>query len=160
MRAFEPRDAEFCFRLRSNAFIRRFNRELSPDAIAAGVNAYLPTDYIRMAKEMEFFIVEDDGVPVGFLTIKRTNATTAEIPLIYIDLNHTGKGIGKACIRFVEQWLASNWPDVSTLFLDTIIPQYNGGFYERVGFVATEHTFCDFPDMRVKALRLSKQLRS
>jgi GNAT superfamily N-acetyltransferase len=155
-----PRDAVFCFKTRSNAFIQKFYGELSPEAVAAGVNAYMPKDYIRMAKKMEFFIVEENSIPVGFFTIKRVDAITAEIPLIYIDLNHLGKGIGTACIHFIKKWLSSNWIDVGTLIVDTVIPEYNGGFYQRLGFIPIEETFCDFPDQKVKALRLCKELNS
>ena len=88
-------DAEFCFRLRSSAFIHRFYNELGPEATAAGINAYLPSDYIQLANELEFFLVEGSGMQIGFFTIKRINPTTAEIPLIYLDLNHLGKGSRK-----------------------------------------------------------------
>lgn len=155
-----PGDAEFCFKTRSKAFIQKFYGELSPGEVAACINAYMPKDYIRMAKKMEFFIVEDNRMPVGFFTIKRVDAITAEIPLIYIDLNHLGKGIGTTCIQFIKKWLSSNWIDVGTLIIDTVIPQYNSGFYQRMGFIPIEETFCDFPDLKVKALRFCKELNS
>ena len=56
IRKFKSDDAEICFRLRSNAFIRKFHNELSLQEIASAVNAYMPIDYIRMAAEMPFFI--------------------------------------------------------------------------------------------------------
>ncbi len=160
IRQFMKKDAEFCFKVRSSAFFQKFYDELCPEVVAAGVNAYMPNDYIRMAEKMEFFIVEDNGLSVGFFTIKRKDATTAEIPLIYIDLNYLGRGIGKACIQFIEGWLSSNWIEVETLIVDTIIPKYNSGFYKRVGFMPTEETTCDFLDLRVKALRFCKNLNS
>ncbi len=160
IRIFRSTDADFCFKIRSKAFIQKFYNELGPVAVAAGIKAYLPDDYIRLAEKMKFFIVEEKNAPVGFFTIKRWDATTAEIPLIYIDLNHLGSGIGKACLCFCEEWLSSNWSEVRTLIVDTIIPKYNSGKYKKMGFKATEETFCEFPDLKVKALRLCKKLNT
>lgn len=159
IRKFLLGDAEFCFKIRSTIFIEKFYSELSPEVVTAAVNAYLPNDYIRMSREKEFFIVEENGLPVGFFTIERKDTNMAEIPLIYIDLNHLRKGIGKACILFIEEWLLSNWKEVEMLIVDTIIPKYNSGFYQRVGFIPTEKTLCDFPNLRVKAVRFCKVLK-
>ena len=52
-REFKESDAEFCFRTRSNAFIKKFHRELTNDEIASCINAYQPDDYIRIAKDMQ-----------------------------------------------------------------------------------------------------------
>lgn len=108
IRPFAPEDAEFCFKVRTTAFIQEFYGALSPEAVAAGVNAYMPSNYIRMAGEMPFFIVEDKGQPRGFFAIKRKGRDTAEVALIYIELGHLGRGMGKACIQFIENWLASH----------------------------------------------------
>ena len=71
IRKFKPDDAEICFRLRSNAFIQKFHNELSLQEIASAVNAYMPVDYIRMAEEMPFFIVEENDRIFGFFNLKR-----------------------------------------------------------------------------------------
>lgn len=158
IREFKAEDAQFCFKVRSSAYIQKFHNELSPQEIASCVNKYMPEDFIHMAKKVEFFIVEENDSPLGFFTVKRIDQNTAEIPLIYIDLNHLRKGIGKICIHFVENWIASNWREVNTLFLDTIIPKNNLGFYEKVGFVPIKETLCEFQGLKIKALRLSKKL--
>jgi GNAT superfamily N-acetyltransferase len=158
IREFVPDDAEFCFRLRSTAFIMRFYDEIGPEAVAACVNAYMPEDYVRMATEMMFFIVESQGEPVGFFTVKRLDERTAEIPLIYIDLDHIGEGIGTQCLRFIENWLASHWQNVAELIVDTIIPKYNSGFYEKAGFVARGEVLCEFGARGITGLRLCKEL--
>jgi hypothetical protein len=88
--------------VRSNAFIQKFYGGLTPVEVAAGVNSYMPDDYIRMSEEMPFFIVEDDEMRLGFFAIKQVNDRTAEFPLIYLDLNSVGQGIGKSCIQFIE----------------------------------------------------------
>ena len=42
---------------------------------------------------------------------------------------------------------------------DSIIPEYNKGFYQKVGFSSTGETVCTFSGLNMKALRLSKNLR-
>ena len=160
IRQFKTDDAETCFRLRSNAFIQKFHNELSLQEIASAVNAYMPDDYIRMAEEMPCFIVEESDNIIGFFNLKRKDASTAELPLIYIDLDTLGKGIGSACIEYIERWLSSNWKEVTTLIVDTVIPKYNSKFYEKVGFKPIGDTYCEFLGHRIKALRLAKKLNN
>jgi len=157
-RRFVPQDAEFCFKVRSEAFIQKFYGELNPQEISAGVNAYMPHDYSEMAAQMPLFIVEDQGVSLGFFAIKRAHKLTAELLLIYIDLSHLGRGIGRSCIQFIEKWLSTNWPEIKSLIVDTVIPVYNREFYQRLGFFPDIQTFCDFAGVKVKALRLCKKV--
>ena len=158
-RPFQPDDAEFCFRLRSNAVILKFYGELTAAEVAATVNAYLPDDYIRIAREWPFFIVEKEGAPVAFFNLKRKDHHTAELPMIYIDLDCLGGGIGFACIKYMEQWLKEHWLEVDTLIVDTVIPKYNSGFYKKAGFEPTELTHCELSGLKIKALRLTKKIR-
>lgn len=160
VRPFKKTDAAFCFRVRSSAFIKKFCGELTPQEVTAAVNAYMPEDYIRMAKETTFFIVELDGTPIGFFNLKRKDKRTAELPLIYLDLGHLGRGIGSACIDYMEKWLLENWLEIDTIIVDTVIPKYNSGFYIKVGFKPSETTYCEFLGQKVKAMRLIKKLRS
>lgn len=157
-RFFRPDDAVFCFRLRSNAFIQKFYGELTGEEVAAAVNAYMPDDYIRMARENPIFIVEKDDTQIAFFRLKRIDESTAELPLIYIDLDRLGAGIGSACVEYMEQWLQENWPEVDTLIVDTVIPKYNSGFYQKAGFEPGESTQCEFLGRKLKALRLRKKL--
>ena len=157
-RRFSESDAEFCYKTRRIAFIQKFNGELSPQEVTACVNAYMPDDYIKMSRRMPVFIVEEGGIPLGFFTLKRLEDNTAELPLIYVDLDRLGHGIGSACIKYIESWLAVNWPEVKALIVDTVIPLYNGGFYQKSGFVPREETFCQFSGLEIKALRLTKPL--
>jgi len=159
IRPFQPDDAESCFRLRSNAFIQKFYGELTPEEIAAAVNAYMPDDFIRLARKNPCFIVEEDGNPIGFFNLKRKDNITAEIPLIYLDLDRLGQGFGTACIEYMEKWLWENWLEVNTLLVDTVIPKYNGGFYKKVGFKPSGFTYCEFLGKKLKALRLLKKIR-
>ena len=158
-RKFTPDDCEFCFKIRSTAYIKLFYDELDSDAVATCINTFMPSDYIKMKDDQEIFIVEYENTPIGFLTIKRTNNTEVEIPLIYFDLNHLGKGAGTASIKFIEEWVLTNWQDVDTLWLDTIIPQYNSGFYKKAGFTENSETQCDFNGKKVKAIRFTKKIK-
>lgn len=160
IRYFKARDAEVCFKIRSAAFIQKFHRELGARATADGVNAYMPADYVRMAQTMPFFVAEDNGGVIGFFTIKRKDTRVAEIPLIYIDLDQIGKKIGQTLIGYIEQWVIANWPEVTTLVVDTVIPEYNGGFYKKAGFVPAGDAVCTFATIQVRALRLEKKLGS
>jgi GNAT superfamily N-acetyltransferase len=158
VRRFMKEDAEFCFKVRSRAFIIEFYDELGPSAVAAGVNAYMPSDYVQMSEEQEFFVAEFDHSPVAFFTLRREDLSSAEIPLIYLDLDYLGKGIGSWCIQYLEDWVKQNWIEVTTLFLDTVIPKYNGGFYRKMGFESTRECYCEFSGYRVPAIRFEKRL--
>ena len=158
-RSFQPDDAVFCFRLRSNAAIRKFYGELTGEEVAATVNAYMPYDYIRMARDIPIFIVEKDDSAIAFFSLKRMDERTAELPMIYIDLDCLGAGIGTACVDYMENWLMENWPEVDTLIVDTVIPKYNSGFYKKAGFEPAEFTYCELYDRKIKALRLIKKIR-
>jgi GNAT superfamily N-acetyltransferase len=158
IRLFTEGDAEFCCRVRNQAYLVEFHQELSPQQIAAATSAYQPADYVRMSREGKLFVVEEGAGPVGFFTLKRTSPTRAELPLIYLDLEHLGKGIGRRCITYLEDWIRSNWSEVSTLFVDTIIPNYNGGFYRKTGFTQVGETVCDFPGGSIPAIRFEKHL--
>ena len=160
IRNFKDQDAHICFKIRSSAFIQKFYPELGARATSAGVNAYMPQDYVRMANKAPFFVAEDSSGVIGFITIERQGTRVAEIPLIYIDLNQLGKQIGQTLIAYIEQWVTANWPEVTTLIVDTVIPAYNSGFYKKIGFVPAGQVVCDFPDMQVPALRLEKKLQA
>ncbi len=160
IRKFRSEDAWFCFRVRSHAFIVDFFKELGSHHVATGVAAYMPADYVRMAEDAEFFVVEDAGAPVGFFTLKKVNERRAEVPLIYLTASARGRSLGRQCISHAEEWIKSNWPGVSILFLDTVVPEYNGGFYEKVGFKPVGNTECTFPDGWVPAVRFEKRLHS
>ena len=64
---------------------------------------------------MPFFLMEEDGVPLGFFVVKQLDSSAADLFLIYVDLNHLGLGIGKSCIQFIEKWLPENWPEIKDL---------------------------------------------
>jgi len=157
-RQFVPEDAEFCFKVRNAAFITKFYEELSPQEVAAGVNCYMPSDYIRMAEKQQVFICETNGQRIGFFTLKRHDYNSAELLLIYLDLKHLNKGLGRTTLSYAEEWIKANWKEVTTFFIDTVIPKYNGGFYKKMGFESNGYVSCDFNGLKVKAVRFIKGL--
>jgi GNAT superfamily N-acetyltransferase len=159
IRRFEPEDSTFCFRTRCAAFIQKFYEEIGPEAVSAGVNAYMPDDYIQMSSIIEIFIIEEKQERKGFFAIKRTDAITAEIPFIYIDLKFLDRGYGSKTIQYIEKWIESNWPKVEKIFLNTIIPKYNGGFYKKMGFKLVGKSCCIYGERSVKAKRFEKQIK-
>jgi GNAT superfamily N-acetyltransferase len=158
IRKFNPTDANFCYEIRCDAYIKIFNNELEPDIVDACINAYQPENYVKMAQKYEFFIVEENKEVIGFFTLKKKNNTTAEIPLIYLDLEYLNKGIGQKCIKYITDWISLNWKTVDNIIVDTIIPEINSGFYRKVGFNTLKEVFCFIGDKKVKALRLKKML--
>ena len=158
-REFNNEDAEFCFKTRSAAFIQEFYNELDPEIVTLCVNAYMPKDYINFPKSMKVFIAEDSGEEIGFVTVKRIDAATAEIPLIYFRLEKLGMGYGKKSMEFLEEWVKTNWIEVKKIFLDTIIPIYNGDFYRKMKYSEAGESICNFSGQRVKAVRFEKYIR-
>ena len=157
-RQFGPGDAEFCFRVRSAAFIIKFYGELSSQEVAAAVNCYMPSDYDKMAEEQKVFLCEENGQRLGFFILKRHDHSTAEMPLLYFDLKHLNKGLGCITMKYAEEWIKTNWKEVTALLVDTVIPKYNGGFYKKMGFTFNGHVSFEFNGLKVKAVRFSKQL--
>ena len=141
-RTFAYEDALFCHTIRKRAFTELFAAELTRVQIAACVDAYALYDYVRMQKDGEFFIAEEDGSPRGFFTLTRRTRKKAKIPMIYFDPDHLGRGLGDESLRWLEGWVLTNWPEVTRLVVDTVIPHTNGGFYEAMGFTAGETYFC------------------
>ncbi|HIJ57729.1 MAG TPA: GNAT family N-acetyltransferase [Deltaproteobacteria bacterium] len=159
-RPFEPEDAEFCFKTRAEAYIVKFRDELEPEIIAECVNAFMPDDYVQMAGKQPFFIVTEEDERMAFFTFKQLNIRSAELPLLFVKLTQLKRGIGKYCIQFMDEWIVAHWPEAQELIVDTIIPKYNSGFYESVGFVQKGEAFCHFPNRKVRALRMIKPLNA
>jgi GNAT superfamily N-acetyltransferase len=157
-REFAASDAPFCFRVRCRAFVLQFTSELSLVEIAAGICAFVPEDYVQMTERMDLFIVEEADQAVGFFSLKRIDDETAEIPLLYLDRPAQGRGIGGLCIQFIEDRITRCWASVETLFVDTIVPGVNGGFYKSVGFMDSGSVVCRYPDLSLEARRLTKRL--
>ncbi len=174
-RPLRPSDAESCFRLRSAAIIRLFHSELSPGEVAAAVNAHMPQDYEDMIQDMHGLgaVMAGPSIPadrtmaeetggeslVGFCLFRIIDETTAEIFLLYVDLDVQGRGVGRLLLEMAEEKITKDHPGIEWLIVDSVTPQGNQAFYERCGFrVVGEHAY-EYPDGSVRAIRLSKTMR-
>jgi len=157
IRPFAPGDEERCFRIRNAAFSVLFKNELLAETITACVNAYLPLDYLRMAKQTEMFVVENGGEVIGFFNLKQIDNNTIELALIYIDIQYLGRGYGRKCITYIESLLTSR-QDVRQIVVETIIPSSNLSFYRKMGFGNPTDSFCLYPGKKVKSTRLTKPI--
>ncbi len=160
IRPFAAGDAEFCFKVRSEAFVRVFYDEVGPEVVAAGINAHMPSDYEWMGRTMFCFIAEIANEPVGFCTVRTLDESTAELLFLYVELERVQTGIGSQLERYAEGWLTGNKPEVKELVVETIIPRYNRAFYEKLGFVYVGDETYSYPGAKVRAVRLSKQLNA
>lgn len=145
--------------MRAGAFVQEFYGELGPKAVAAGINAYMPRDYVRMAETMPTFVAVDQQEPIGFVTVRFTDEATSEMLFLYVKLDRTGRGVGSELLRFAEQWVRKEHPQINQMVVDTAVPRYNQGFYEKLGYKPIGESECPFPDGPVRAVRLGKDLR-
>jgi GNAT superfamily N-acetyltransferase len=159
VRRFEPEDGEVLFSIRAHAFVREFCGELSRKTVAAGIKAYMPSDYVRIGHTVCTFVAVEDQDPIGFVTVRLVSRATSEILLLYVNLDRTGRGVGSELVRVAEEWVRKEHPHVSQMVVDTVVPRYNKSFYERLGYHAVGHSEVRFPDGPVAAIRLCKDLK-
>jgi ribosomal protein S18 acetylase RimI-like enzyme len=159
IRDFEPADAEACFRIRAEAFIKLFYDEIGPDGVVAGINAYLPGKYIYMAETMPIFVAVDGKEQIGFIASRFVECNTIEILFLYIRLDYLRMGIGTQLVRYLENWVIKQHPEIERIIVDTAVPKYNQKFYEKIGYSKVGESECQYPDVSIKAVRLMKELR-
>jgi GNAT superfamily N-acetyltransferase len=156
IRPFRAPDAAYCHGLRRRAFLEVFGGLLDPGAIKAGADAYDREEFGNLIGALDSFVAMDGRKRVGFCTIRYPEKSIAEILYVYVDLACLGKGIGTQLVRYAEWWIAERHPDVSSIVLDTAVPDYNGKFYEKLGYSRLGPTLCRYPAGEVAALRLRK----
>jgi hypothetical protein len=61
-------------------------------------------------------------------------------------------------MEYTEEWICKNWKGVKKIFLDTIIPEYNGGFYKKMNYQETDESVCVYSGTEVKARRFEKYI--
>jgi ribosomal protein S18 acetylase RimI-like enzyme len=159
IRPFQTQDADACFRIRSDAFVQVFYDLLGPEVTAAGVNAYMPHDFASMAQNLPTFVATLQDEPVGFLMLRIHDLRTAELFLLYIRLAHLRRSIGTQLVRHTESWLHVQYPKMLEIFVDTIVPGYNAGFYERLGYATVGEHLYRLSGKSVRAIRLRKRMK-
>lgn len=94
--------------------------------------------YISDTADQVFYAAEQDGDYVGFISLKKTSAFTAEIAVMGVLRKNRGRGIGKALFEVVRKYAKDN--DCEFLQVKTvekgIYKQYDdtNAFYESLGF--------------------------
>jgi diamine N-acetyltransferase len=88
----------------------------------------------NVAANQEFFIIEEDTIPLGFLGIEHQhdNELVTKIHKIYVLPNNQGKGIGKLSIDFVEDIAKKNNSEKLRLNVNKFNKAIN--FYRKIGF--------------------------
>ncbi|MBN2430598.1 MAG: GNAT family N-acetyltransferase [Acidobacteria bacterium] len=157
IRPLQPADARFCWTTRRRAFDELFRPELPVEIWSMGRAALQTEDFTAIARSGAVFIVEDARNRLGFFALTRPAPRQVELYLIYLVPEQSGRGIGRACLTFMEEWIRRHWPEAETLFLYTIVPGVNGGFYRRLGFTG-QPVVMDYHGRPVPAVRFEKPL--
>lgn len=159
IRSFMTSDADECVQMRAEAFRRLFFQHIAPELINTAINAYKPDKFIETAAHNPFFVATRNQEPVGFIGSQFLGKNTIEILFLYVKLDHLKKGIGSKLIRFWEDWLQKNNPEIDRIIVKTIIPDYNQRFYEKHGFKKSGTSFCRYQAGQIEALCLMKKLK-
>jgi diamine N-acetyltransferase len=113
---------------------------LSKTQLEYMLDKFYSLDYLQanVATNQEFFIVEEDKIPLGFLGIQHqhNNELVTKIHKIYILPNNQGKGIGKFAMDFVSDLALKN--NSGKLRLN--VNKFNKAidFYRKIGFEVTD----------------------
>ncbi len=151
-------DGPFCHALRREAFFEVFSHELDAGAVRAGAGAFSAEEFGSLIGALDSFVVVEGGARVGFCTIRYPDPATAEILYVYVDLACLGRGIGSRLMRHAEHWIGERHPEVTSIVLDTAVPEYNQKFYEKLGYAEVGPTVCRYPAGDVAAVRLVKHV--
>src|SRR5262245_57287048 len=113
-------------------------------ALIAELEAYLEPLYPResrhgysveklIAQGVAFFLIRDDGVPVGCGGIELMSTEYGEIKRMYVRPESRGKGFAKLMLDHLAEYARSH--QVGTLRLETGIHQHEAiALYEQAGF--------------------------
>lgn len=106
------------------------------------VESYIQ-DYVRNIESLPTFTAREDGVILGFLSLKIHNKYTAEIYVMGVKNEFQNKGIGKALLERAEKYLSERkykFLTVKTLSPAIIDEGYakTRNFYSNKGFLPLE----------------------
>lgn len=76
IRPFKSEDAEDIFKIRAEAVVRVFSKEVNIDIVWAILNGYVPRDFIKMnGIKHDFYVGEIDNEVVGFFQLRQSPKT-------------------------------------------------------------------------------------
>jgi len=156
IRDFTPADGVVCHSLRRSAFLGAFSASLAPDAALAGAGSYDVAEFAERIAALETLIATIGESVVGFCTIRVDPPDRAEVLYLYIDSQRHGAGIGSRLVHESERRVLSSHPAITTLYLDTAVPNYNQAFWERMEYRYVGSSTCSYPSSRIPAVRLEK----
>jgi ribosomal protein S18 acetylase RimI-like enzyme len=105
---------------------------------------------------MKWLVCDQHDEIAGFCTVNFLDETTAEILFLYVRMDLHGRGIGAALLAAARKWLGAERPEITTLVLDTVVPEYNQAFYEKQGFAVTGRQVCVRDGLEIPSVILSR----
>jgi diamine N-acetyltransferase len=104
------------------------------------LDKFYSLDYLQanVAANQDFFIIEENTIPLGFLGIQHqyNEEWVTKIHKIYILPNNQGKGIGKLAIDFAENLALENCSKILLLNVNKFNKAID--FYRKIGFEVTD----------------------
>lgn len=104
------------------------------------LDKFYSLDYLQanVVANQEFFIIEENTIPIGFLGIQHqyNEEWVTKIHKIYILPNNQGKGIGKLAIDFVSDLAIENCSKILLLNVNKFNKAID--FYRKIGFEVTD----------------------
>jgi ribosomal protein S18 acetylase RimI-like enzyme len=144
--------------MRTEAFRHVFSRFLDEAATVAGTDAYAPERFRQLLSEMPTEVAVEDGIPVGFCTVRLRETGEVELLWLYVRLDRLKRGVGSLLAGRAEELAAKRYPGASKLVVVTAVPEYNQAFYERLGYAILGEEMVGFPTATVPVLKLGKEL--
>ena len=88
----------------------------------------------QMEQQVDFIVVSDNDIPVGFASFSLSHTGIYKLHKIYVLQSQQGKGVGRMMIDYVKQHAIS----AGAKFLQLNVNRHNNArqFYEKLGFVA------------------------
>jgi ribosomal protein S18 acetylase RimI-like enzyme len=156
IRGYQPGDGSICHGLRRSAFLGVFSQWLSAQSARIGAESLDVGDFERQLSTLQTSVATIGGRVVGFCTTRMSSPTRAEILYLYIDSRYHGMGIGAQLVRRAEQRLIGSHRELTSFYMDTAVPDYNRGFWERMGYRYVGPSTCRYPNGEISAVRLEK----
>ncbi len=94
--------------------------------------------YIAGSRDQTFFAAVENGLPIGFLTLKKTGEATVELAVMGILKSHHRRGIGRQLVLWAKEYARGQ--GYSFLQVKTVVsgqyPEYDATnrFYQSLGF--------------------------